>query len=238
MDFNTAQAKAEADLYQFLLGNSEIEAEWLVAFTCYMETITAGLITKHLRPDRVDAYKGIENFQHEAGEIIKLLWERHFWTLTAYNWSSEKYPWYSDRDFFDATISSELKPLWTQSLADFWSKRTACLEREQEPALCTEVQALRSAEQVTRVEHSAQEPPSSKRNPVAAQYPKRAEWLGQKLRERGWSKHDLSRHGGPDHKTVQKVLDGVHVREDVLGKIAQGLSGRHGSVNLLDIPKD
>ena len=69
-------------------------------------------------------------------------------------------------------------------------------------------------------------------------FQKRASWLKERLRERAWSKHDLSRHGGPDHKTVQKILDGSSVREDVLQKVAGALSKRKGRVDLLDIPID
>jgi hypothetical protein len=47
----------------------------------------------------------------------------------------------------------------------------------------------------------------------------------------------LSRQGGPDHKTVQKILDGFSIREDVLKKVADGLSNK-GKVSLLDIPRD
>jgi hypothetical protein len=69
-------------------------------------------------------------------------------------------------------------------------------------------------------------------------FPKRAAWLNERLRERGWNKHDISRQGGPDHKTVQKILDGERVREDVLEKIAQALSNKLGKVTTLDIAID
>ncbi len=69
------------------------------------------------------------------------------------------------------------------------------------------------------------------------QFPKRASWLKDRLRERSWNKHDLSRHGGPDHKSAQKILDGFTVREDVLAKVADALSKKHGKVNVLDIPQ-
>ncbi len=53
---------------------------------------------------------------------------------------------------------------------------------------------------------------------------RRAGWLADRLQERNWSKHDVSRHNGPDHKTVQKILDGDPVRADVLGRLAHALS--------------
>lgn len=73
--------------------------------------------------------------------------------------------------------------------------------------------------------------------------PTRAEWLSDRLRERNWNKHDVGRHNGPDHKTVQKILDGLPVRQDVLGKLAQALSlvsasKKLPSINLLDIPRN
>ncbi len=72
------------------------------------------------------------------------------------------------------------------------------------------------------------------------QFLKRASWLKDRLRERSWNKHDVARQRGPDHKTVQKVLDGFPVREDVLSKLVDSLSMKHGhvKVNLLDIPHD
>ena len=68
----------------------------------------------------------------------------------------------------------------------------------------------------------------------------RASWLKERLQERSWNKHDLSRHGygGPDHKTVQKILDGLPVREDVLHKVADALAKRKRTVTVLDIPQD
>lgn len=69
-------------------------------------------------------------------------------------------------------------------------------------------------------------------------FPNRARWLTERLRERAWNKHDLSRQGGPDHKTAQKVLDGLAIREDALEKVADALSNKGGKVTVLDIPQD
>jgi hypothetical protein len=66
----------------------------------------------------------------------------------------------------------------------------------------------------------------------------RAVWLQKELAARAWNKHDLYRYGGPDNKSVQKILDGFKVREDVLEKAANALSKKHNKVNLLDIPQD
>jgi hypothetical protein len=73
------------------------------------------------------------------------------------------------------------------------------------------------------------------------QFPDRARWLKERLRERSWNKHDVARNNGPDHKTVQKILDGKRVREDRLESLASALSKSPSAkklpaVNLLDIP--
>jgi hypothetical protein len=75
------------------------------------------------------------------------------------------------------------------------------------------------------------------------QFPNRASWLKDRLQERSWNKHDVQRQGGPDRKTVQKILNGQQIREDVLEKLATALSKapaskRLPSVTLLDIPRD
>jgi hypothetical protein len=74
-------------------------------------------------------------------------------------------------------------------------------------------------------------------------YPRRAAWLGEQLRIRGWNKHDLHRFGGPDRATTQKILDGLPVRElDVLSRVIEALSkgpsAKSPKVTLIDIPRD
>jgi hypothetical protein len=75
------------------------------------------------------------------------------------------------------------------------------------------------------------------------QFPNRASWLKDRLQERSWNKHDVSRQGGPDRKTVQKILDSQQIREDVLEKLATALSKAPASkklpnVTVLDVPRD
>jgi hypothetical protein len=75
-----------------------------------------------------------------------------------------------------------------------------------------------------------------------AKFPVRALWLKERLDERAWNKHDVSRHSGPNHKSVQKILDGYSVREDLLEKLANALSQssssqKRSAVNILDIPR-
>jgi hypothetical protein len=73
-------------------------------------------------------------------------------------------------------------------------------------------------------------------NPPA--FPNRAKWLIAQIHARAWNKHDLSRHRGPDHKTVQKILDGAAVREEILEKVANALSIKGAAISLQDIPPD
>jgi len=58
------------------------------------------------------------------------------------------------------------------------------------------------------------------------------------LHDLSWNKHDPYRRGGPDHKTVQKILDGLRVREDVFTKLATALSSGGKPVSPCDIPRD
>jgi hypothetical protein len=69
-------------------------------------------------------------------------------------------------------------------------------------------------------------------------HPNRAAWLQDRLTERAWNPNDPARQGGPDRKTMRKILNGGAVREDVLEKLASALSKKHGRVSLTDIPRD
>jgi hypothetical protein len=69
-------------------------------------------------------------------------------------------------------------------------------------------------------------------------FPKRGSWLKERLLERGWSNSDPSKYGGPDRKTIEKILRGEAVRNDVLDKAASALSKKHATVSVLDIPQD
>lgn len=77
---------------------------------------------------------------------------------------------------------------------------------------------------------------ANSRSPVP-QFPERALWLHERLLERGWSTSDPYSHRGPDRKTVEKILRGEKVRNDVLEKLAEALSKKHGKVKVLDIPQ-
>lgn len=71
-----------------------------------------------------------------------------------------------------------------------------------------------------------------------ALFPNRAAWLSQRLAEREWDHNDLPRYGGPDRKTVLKVLAGGQVNDDVLGKLVKSLSfsAKAKKPTILDIP--
>ncbi len=70
------------------------------------------------------------------------------------------------------------------------------------------------------------------------QFLRRASWLKDRLLERGWSNSDPSKYRGPDRKTIEKILRGEAVRNDVLEKLAEALSRKDAKVNVLDIPQD
>lgn len=72
----------------------------------------------------------------------------------------------------------------------------------------------------------------------SAEFPKRASWLKDRLLERGWSNSDPSKYRGPDRKTIEKVLRGERVRNDVIEKLAEALSSKPPKVSALDIPQD
>lgn len=55
-------------------------------------------------------------------------------------------------------------------------------------------------------------------------FPNRANWLSQCLKDRGWDKNSLRVRGGPDRKTIQKILDGEHVSERSIEKTINALN--------------
>lgn len=73
-------------------------------------------------------------------------------------------------------------------------------------------------------------PAVAPKSPGRKQFPKRAEWLNSRLRDMGWNESDPCRWGGPDRKTVQRILRGEAVGNAVLKKLADALSKPAGSV--------
>ena len=71
--------------------------------------------------------------------------------------------------------------------------------------------------------------------------PNRAAWMAVQLKERGWDKNSLYPCGGPDRKTVQKILDGKYVRAEVFRRVVDALNHQKKNgvpLGLLDIPSD
>jgi hypothetical protein len=84
-------------------------------------------------------------------------------------------------------------------------------------------------------------PPSPPRNAPAIEklrFSRRASWLEDRLRERAWNRNHPSKFGGPDPKTIDKILAGGEVREDVLEKLASALSKKRGKIEITTIPGD
>jgi hypothetical protein len=98
----------------------------------------------------------------------------------------------------------------------------------------TRAEAQEQSQEAARIVDSARRSGAK----AEATFPARASWLKDRLLERGWSNSDPSGYEGPDRKTVQKLLRGEDVRNDVLQKLAHALSQRHDKVNVLDIPQD
>jgi hypothetical protein len=68
--------------------------------------------------------------------------------------------------------------------------------------------------------------PARPNTTTVPQFPARAAWLAQRLAERGWDKHHLEAHGGPEHRTTQKILDGLPVQDAVLRRVIEGLNSK------------
>ena len=71
-----------------------------------------------------------------------------------------------------------------------------------------------------------------------SEFPRRADWLRARLKERNWWQSDINRQSGPDRKTIRKILNGEPVREDVLDRLAKALSRKYHAVDITDIPTD
>lgn len=73
-----------------------------------------------------------------------------------------------------------------------------------------------------------------------AKFPERAAWTKTRLRERGWDHNDPCRFGGPDRKTMLKILAGEEVKEDTIAKLVRALNARLDvpGVKNLDVPNN
>ena len=65
---------------------------------------------------------------------------------------------------------------------------------------------------------------------------RKRQWLESQLTERGWTKRDLARFNGPDHKTVDKYMRGEPVYGATREKIALALSQKIQRVRVEEVP--
>jgi hypothetical protein len=72
---------------------------------------------------------------------------------------------------------------------------------------------------------------------IVPQFPKRAQWLKERLRERDWNTGSFNLSGGPDRKTIHKILRGESVTETTLDKAAEALSSYRGPRQLKRISR-
>ena len=71
-----------------------------------------------------------------------------------------------------------------------------------------------------------------------SRFPNRAGWLKERMLERGWSNNEASKYGGPDRKTIERIIRCEPVRNEVLQNLAEALSKKHMKVSVLHIPQD
>jgi hypothetical protein len=103
-----------------------------------------------------------------------------------------------------------------------------------------------TGEQLSKVDEAAPPQPADAaaqdnepvRHTVKAAFPKRAAWLTAEMAKRSMTPYSLHKAGGPDPKTIKRILDGVPVREAKLVLIVNGLSHANDPVRLDDIPSE
>ena len=94
-------------------------------------------------------------------------------------------------------------------------------------------QSLLRTSSLERTDATLNTPPISQ-----PEFPGRAKWLRDRLRERSWDHNRPHGYGGPDRKTVLRMLGGNRVSEDTLYKIVLALNKKiiGKKIELLDIP--
>jgi hypothetical protein len=74
---------------------------------------------------------------------------------------------------------------------------------------------------------------------VPAAFPERAAWLKSEMQNRDhMTPYALHKAGGPDSKTIKRILEGKPVRDSKLELVASALSHRGPKVRFVDIPAD
>jgi hypothetical protein len=68
----------------------------------------------------------------------------------------------------------------------------------------------------------------------------RARWLRDRLLERNWSSNQPSLFGGPDHKTIKRILHGLSVQDGTLDKLITALNkvGKWDKIRPEHVPSD
>jgi hypothetical protein len=102
-------------------------------------------------------------------------------------------------------------------------------------------QRIEQQNEALMIGQSVTESQSTDLEAVQSGFPKRAAWLDERLRERIWDKNVPRRFGGPDRKTIQKILDGRFVQQPVLGKLIVALNKKKikgKTIEILEIPND
>jgi hypothetical protein len=69
-------------------------------------------------------------------------------------------------------------------------------------------------------------------------FPNRAAWLKMHMQRLRVTPHRLKELGGPNNKTIKRILDGKFVQEHVLTKLAEALSALGSPISVEDIPSD
>src|ERR1039458_6579259 len=147
---------------------------------------------------------------------------------------------------FQEYVRKRLDPLVRAECLDRWQKRIAAISTDGEAAFPSKTATPQPGGPTTRADSQKQSHEAERTVDTAGRsgaraettFPARALWLKDRLLERGWSNSDPAEYVGPDRKTVQKILRGEAVRNDVLQKLAGALSQKHGKVDVLDIPQD
>ena len=69
-----------------------------------------------------------------------------------------------------------------------------------------------------------------------SEFPDRAVWLTKQMDHRGWGPQQLHDAGGPDPKTIRRILAGKRVHATTRGAVAKALSTVFSSVDGADMP--
>ncbi|HWE49201.1 MAG TPA: hypothetical protein VG273_05410 [Bryobacteraceae bacterium] len=102
-------------------------------------------------------------------------------------------------------------------------------------ALCYRIDSSPETHEVLPPESLPPSTTGSKRANV-----KRAAWLKERLHERGWDHNTPEKFNGPEHRTVQRILNGEPVGPSSLRKLVTALNSYHNAKRVMfsEIPND